>query len=209
MTDTAANYVDDPVVRRHAAELGAPADAPPTLPRERVTANRAAWLAALRSGRFEQCHGALRSAVDRDDEPRAYGYCCLGVAEDARGACWNAGHSVVAPDVALTYTAPGELTRRLTDIKTNGSVLSGWGQVWLGVTDSDPSVAIDDEDSGGWSVVSLTTLNDDYDWSFARIADAVEDQGVDWDGSFRQADRLAAERAQARANTEDAKDAEL
>jgi hypothetical protein len=42
---------------------------------EQLKERRAAWVAALRSGRFEQCKGAL-AKVDCDEN----GYCCLGVA---------------------------------------------------------------------------------------------------------------------------------
>ena len=44
---------------------------------DQVRANRAVWLEALRSGRYEQTVGRLRSQDDH--------YCCLGVYMDIKG----------------------------------------------------------------------------------------------------------------------------
>jgi hypothetical protein len=115
---------------------------------------------ALRSGRFEQGKGRLA----KDDM-----YCCLGV------AC------VVAQENGLALT---------TKVNSDGDVLFGLGEVatpawgadsnsthlpssvqnWYGFGDSDPSLL----DAEGHVLGDATQLNDEFEYDFARIADAFE-----------------------------------
>lgn len=200
----------DDVLDRQAAELGAPRTEVIQLPPDQVAANRRAWLDALRSDDYEQGTGVLRHAVDPGDdgenggesegaddgESPAYRYCCLGVAELLRGALWDETDRVVAPNVVSQYLGDGEVRYVVGEVTANGSVLTAWGQVWLGVVVADPCVTVRDEYEG-WIVRTLSALNDDLTYTFTQIADAVEDQGSDWTGAERQALELARTRADA------------
>ena len=75
---------------------------------EEIEAHRRAWIAALRSGEYEQCAGSLR---------RNGRYCCLGVACEISGAgAWTGPSSY---DTTFDYL-PDSVIR------------------WLGVEDHDP-----------------------------------------------------------------------
>lgn len=168
-------------------------------------AHRAAWLVALRSGRYQQARGALRI----DD-----GYCCLGVAEDVRGADrWR----------ELTLDQRGDVDHvgthavvRLDDCNeedypscTEGTQLTDAGAAWLGLTSPNPYVVVrvpaeefdDDFDtdfdgarqSVRWRARTLADLNDGG-WSLAEVADAVEDQPAGWTGGQTQSLREATRR---------------
>lgn len=47
------------------------------------------WVAALRSGDYQQTDGHLRRPDESDDA--SYGFCCLGVLCDVMGAKWDSG----------------------------------------------------------------------------------------------------------------------
>ena len=49
---------------------------------EQIKANRAKWIAALKSGKYTQGQGCLRKNGK---------YCCLGVAADVLGCVWEKG----------------------------------------------------------------------------------------------------------------------
>lgn len=172
--------------------LGVPGTEVPELPRDQVLANRELWLTALRSDDYVQGTGALRAP---EFGSPGYRHCCLGVAEDVRGASWNDHDMVVGPQVTIRYVN-GLGERRLGPLDTSGTTLTGWGQVWLGVRESDPFVAVPVPDESTWVVHTLTVLNDELGFSFARIADVVELQGPDWDGSDSQAHELARSRTE-------------
>lgn len=72
------------------------------------------------------------------------------------------------------------------------TVLTADGVHWLGVTTTDPYVVVHHD--GRWQARSLTVLNDMLHLPFARIADVVDDQPPDWDGSERRAFAEAARR---------------
>lgn len=172
-------------------------DPPPLDPR--VLANRATWLAALRSGDYHQAVGALRvdELVPRTaTEPaRAEArYCCLGVVEQLRGLA--AGVSVWVerhPDTGCAFTGSHAVDDGVEGVWD--TVLSPSGQVWLGVTDANPYVVVrDDDDDGGWFVTQLSDLNDDYHMTFAEIADVVVDQAPDWTGDATRVEADVARR---------------
>lgn len=143
---------------------------------EDVAANRAAWVDALRSGRYAQGHTRLRT---RDD-----GYCCLGVAEDLRGARWG----YLDPDQNW-HDEPNDQTYPvvITDdaIGYEAAILTVEGARWLGL-DTDPVVAFRDPNPTftprPYRVASLAELNDTLKLSFAEIASVIADQPPNWDG---------------------------
>lgn len=149
---------------------------------EIVAANRAAWVAALRSGTYAQSRGRLRT---RDD-----GYCCLGVAETVRGAEWRyrLGSKLYAePDDAGFY-----LPVVLADGGFEETFLSREGARWLGLSTPDPVVAFRDSRPGyvrvesPYRAASLAELNDTIKLSFAEIADVIADQQPSWTGDAGQ-----------------------
>jgi hypothetical protein len=107
---------------------------------------RARWVAALRSGDYEQGAGYLRT----DSQ-----WCCLGVLCDL--AERDGVVSLFAPAgsfVAQYGGCSAELPRPVME--------------WAALDDTDPYVMTS---GGGYS---LTHLNDDEKWDFAQIADAIE-----------------------------------
>jgi hypothetical protein len=111
---------------------------------------RARWVAALRSGKYEQTAGSLHDEC---------GFCCLGV------LCELAVQAGIMPAATLTplgwkYGALGE-----------GSVLPLEVRQWAGIG-IDPCVTVDLGE--GREITSLSGLNDECEWSFGRIADLIE-----------------------------------
>lgn len=134
--------------------------------RHEVRAHRRALINALRSGRYKQTQGKLR---------RGRGYCCLGVVEDLRGCAW------IPNDDNL-----GMLTAYVTDtIDGADNWLSPAGEAWLGVKMKDPFVYIGPDQLSSGSeecVLTMAQLND-RGVPFATIADVLEQQNDDWDGT--------------------------
>lgn len=153
---------------------------------ETSTERRAVWTTALRSGRWEQGFERLRTAT---------GYCCLGVVEDLRGAPWR-------DDDAHHRDEPHhEPSWYVDDGMNEASSLSAEGRRWLGLENGDPVVAYR-TDAGHWTTAGMITLNDTYRFTFPRLADVVDDQDPDWDGSYRSA-RATADRRNERDGTYD------
>lgn len=107
---------------------------------------KAKWLAALRSGDYPQTTKFLRR-VDAESKP--IGYCCLGVLCEVHnkevGGEWTEGHRY-----------------------------NGWGGIlaesvvkWAGLPSQNPAVGPDDR--------GLPYYNDASGWSFAKIADFIEE----------------------------------
>lgn len=154
----------------------------PPLDAATVAANRAAWTAALRSGDYAQGQGALR-VDDHDGRPT---YCCLGVAEDVRGADWSPVVLVDDDDDdghvrERTHTGTHELP---DGSELNGVGLTRAGRRWLGLSSGAPSVVYRcDQYAGTWCVATLVDLNDSLTFTFDEIADVLDDQPADWDGT--------------------------
>ena len=120
------------------------------------------WVAALRSGRYDQTRDALRN-IDVDG---VTSYCCLGVAcEISNMGRWGEYDSWVDSSVK---SLPGE-----------GAWLSSMIQRRLGLKTVDGSFEMDGK------MTSLTKLNDGLSKTFAEIADIIEanaDQLFEADG---------------------------
>lgn len=128
-----------------------------------VKRNRKAWLEALRSGKYKQTTGKLKS--------RNGAYCCLGV------LCEVA--EVPKKFNGFDYTYGPEDGKSWKD--RSSTSLPTQAMEWLGVTISEPKLAKPVTITKGGierQVSSLITLNDDYGWSFAQIADAIEENGL-------------------------------
>jgi len=110
---------------------------------------RAQWTAALRSGEYRQGQAVLRSINDR--------FCCLGVLCDLAE---KAG-------VIRAHKTPDDWAYDGEDAYLPEAVMD-----WAGITDTSPRVvnvhSTMEEDP------TLTTLNDDDEWDFAQIADAID-----------------------------------
>jgi hypothetical protein len=107
---------------------------------------RARWTAALRSGDYSQGRDTLR----RDDL-----FCCLGVLCD-----------LAVKDGAVTGKPHGDGRWAYSGTAT---VLPRAVQEWAALETCDPLIAVP-----GRVPASLTELNDDENWTFARIADAID-----------------------------------
>lgn len=114
---------------------------------------RKEWVAALRSGDYEQG----RRYLNKDGQ-----LCCLGVACE------------IAPGVEKTES---EFSPHHYRYDGDGSLLPHSVSRRLGLPECP---YLEDPDFG---VISLTQLNDDMSTTFEQIADLIEAQGDDWDGS--------------------------
>lgn len=123
------------------------------------------WVAALRSGKYSQDTGALRSTQ---------GYCCLGVLCDLYAQEHNEQWDVhrYNSNLGESYDIPeNEVTKiDLSDeFHFDGELeaLSNTVKLWAGLNDPSPHVHIDND------VVELIYLNDNG-VSFNEIADLIE-----------------------------------
>lgn len=156
-----------------------------------VVAHRAAWVAALRSGDYAQTNRVLR----RDD-----GYCCLGVAEDVRGAAWRE----LPPDELADLD--GNATHVLDDPTLEDwqyLVMTDAGRRWYGLASGNPYVAYRAGPDVGWETLQLSELNDDRGLSLAAIADVLEAQPAGWTGDLTQVAADVAARRRAAHTTEE------
>lgn len=114
------------------------------------------WTDALRSGNYEQAKQAL-ARIDHDTGQ--WSYCCLGV------ACEVA--------MANGLDIPTEMSRTGTR-RYDGSQALMPSSVchWFGLP-GDLWVPASIEGDGDTRKM-VTELNDDYDWDFNQIADAIE-----------------------------------
>lgn len=114
---------------------------------------KAEWVAALRSGEYEQATGHLYYEGS---------YCCLGVLCDLA-----VKRGVVSMREGVVTRSYGELDE--TAVPPH-EVLD-----WAGLDYENPQVLVTDED-GSEQYPTLITLNDDEKYSFNRIADLIEEQ---------------------------------
>lgn len=128
------------------------------IPTEEQLQARTRWVLALRSGKYSQTSQSLKDGTD---------YCCLGVACDINdigkfndlGAytIWN--HDKWSLQIYHEFP-PNEIMALLGFIK------------------DDPCAVTQEHGS-----ISLTMLNDRYNYSFQEIADVIEQGGPFWNGT--------------------------
>lgn len=123
------------------------------------------WLDALRSGRYQQGRGLLKSTEFGGQDPS---YCCLGVAcevyrQETGDGFWQ--------DYALEQPAfvppQGEHWARWSSLPTPVAE-------WYGLDNEDPTVRIVG-DGGGIESDSLANIND-FGGTFEEIAALIEEQ---------------------------------
>lgn len=127
---------------------------------------KAKWLAALRSGEYEQTEGRLHDKV---------GYCCLGVLCDLYtkevGGHWeqvDTGSHTFSFYDGVETPADGFPTLAVCE--------------WAGLPNNNPSVTLEvpddweDRPVGGKIIASLSETNDELGCTFGMIANIVEEQ---------------------------------
>jgi hypothetical protein len=113
------------------------------------------WIQALRSGEYEQGQGHLRLNQPFGAKPR---YCCLGVAQEV--ALRNGWVSVDVPNSDWLDWGPAAMPADL-------------GR-WFGFMHphaTDPPLVYHQDQGDN---VCCTMANDDLNWTFEQIADALE-----------------------------------
>ena len=121
------------------------------------------WLAALRSGEYEQGRAALR---DRDDK-----FCCLGV------LCELAAKAGVIPPAR--YDEEWKLHEYGTDMLDMGEdeksmhVLPVAVQDWADIKSTGGFLEYDSE-LGDWPDTNLAHFNDSEHYTFEQLADVIE-----------------------------------
>lgn len=115
---------------------------------------KAKWVAALRSGEYQQTTGALR---------KEGGYCCLGVLCDVAGATWSRGDP---NDRYWIATYNGE--------REEGVLPGSLARAIFGAYEhQDPRVIVYAGDRN--HKTTLSVLNDDGK-TFAELANIIEEQ---------------------------------
>lgn len=127
------------------------------------------WIDALRSGEFKQANGWLEKPIDLPDGTKATGNCCLGVAQHIglRNG-WRPADGVSEHDLDWGAAAmPIELGQ-------------WFGFEWPYATDPNlgEHAVTGDDGTEGITTVHCVEANDDLDWNFTRIADALEDRYI-------------------------------
>lgn len=120
------------------------------------------WVAALRSGEYEQGTGFLNKNGK---------WCCLGV------ACDLAVKDGV--DVAVAVGGPGDRQEGATTYNGHHGYMPGTVDDWLGGIGQEAGFGSDEldiiigTDSEGYELAA-SSANDDAGWDFNQIADAIE-----------------------------------
>lgn len=122
---------------------------------------KARWVAALRSGDYQQWTGRLRLPADGTDE-----FCCLGVLCDI-SAGDDVGHWTGIETELVCYKAGAE---------ERSTALPFAVMKWAGLGEDDPDVTAADPRSDGAPRRSyaLSTVNDEWCLDFMAIADLIE-----------------------------------
>jgi hypothetical protein len=127
---------------------------------------KAKWLEKLRSGNYPQAKGALYT---REDEDGNEGYCCLGI------LC-----EVLVEDGLIRKDLSGEKAAYGTEEEfEEGYYEKAFPPQSVvdraDLLESNPEVSVP-ELAGEDGKVTLSSLNDSYGYTFARIADLIEKQ---------------------------------
>ena len=122
--------------------------------------NMALWVKALRSGDYTQ-------AQQRLHDTKTGGYCCLGVLCDISGESkFDVDGNFLYPDesgnehIYHESFPPAELMQNFIGIGTNN------GNVEVNTGDQDELTI--------YRKVRVSELNDEWNWNFDQIADALE-----------------------------------
>lgn len=149
---------------------------------------KARWVAWLRANADKQSVGRL-NRVTSDDEPNhPVGFCCLGglceiAVQDgvieARTKELSAHRYSTDYGQLVEYGKFDELS--VENYDPSDTVLPKSVREWAGLTDSDPTVTITDENgkvrtTEHGDVTTLTHLNDELRYNFNQIADIIEAQ---------------------------------
>lgn len=139
---------------------------------------KAAWLEALRSGEYKQTREMLESPVDG-------GFCCLGVLcnlAEKEGVVERTVERLPGLDegderVVIEYDEKSGLPTQTVD-KWALEELAGAFHAWTVLVDAE---RIGEEhgwraDEVGRVRVDLASLNDNYGFTFADLADLIEEQ---------------------------------
>lgn len=120
---------------------------------------KAAWVAALRSGKYKQGSGGLKGV----GSGCFLGFCCLGVLCDLAAVegigRWHEGEETATAD----FCTPGGVS---------DAYLPDLVVTWAGATSMDPEVS--HPSHGG--PTTLSSLNDTEKFTFGQIADVIEAQ---------------------------------
>lgn len=135
---------------------------------------KAKWLAALRSGEYEQAQGYLGRTVTNENGEQVMGYCCLGV------LCQVA----VAEGVILPPETIGDERGDMLAYGSDEVDLPVAVQQWAGLDNADPGVRTPEGARDAHFYVgseqpnrtTLASLNDADGFTFAQIADVIEEQ---------------------------------
>lgn len=135
--------------------------------------NMRLWVAALRSGKFQQGQNALKRQYPGDPVPR---HCCLGV------ACEIAVAHGVNLEISRLTTAHYGTAEPTYTWRFNGTLgaLPSAVVAWLGVgspdsaEDQDPVVGLYTPHPEAAVPVRAIKANDELRWDFLRIADGLE-----------------------------------
>jgi hypothetical protein len=143
-----------------------------TYRKETQAANRAKWVAALRSGDYNQATGTLRKV----GEDGSVSYCCLGVACELAVAA----HVIPRPH-EVNIGPPTSADGNLGSVWVYGvglgpsqsySQLPAAVREWLGLADSiGTTLRLPGHSDNN---MDLTSLNDTLGASFNEIADTIE-----------------------------------
>ena len=126
------------------------------------------WIEALRNPEAKQAKGGL---TIKNDDGSHKGDCCLGV------AC-----KITPGIVAYGSGFPAMINRLKVAYDEEINFLPLAARRWLGLKTKQPAVRLSE---GNW--VYLNDLNDDDNATFAQIADIIEEQDENWDGTRREA----------------------
>lgn len=128
------------------------------------------WVAALRSGEYQQIDGRLRSF--EPDVDGKYSYCCLGVLCDLH-------RKEITPDGSDHHyqwgEVPGKTGTTTTAYANHYDTLPMSVREWAGVRSSDPDLLADPYGEGQCPM-NITSLNDDLSFEFPLLAQLIEEQ---------------------------------
>jgi hypothetical protein len=155
------------------------------------------WIEALRRPGLMQTNGRLMSQVTDDERTRSY--CCLGVVEEKRGCRWvhryAHEHTRYGPSVSFLPLRYGETRDSVLlagQHAPNCATLRVDTMRWLGLQERDPYVAIRPGIVPHYpdgTARNLSSVNDSLRLPLFVIADVIEAQPFDWDGTYGRAAR--------------------